>query len=69
MPAQLALQLPTLPSHHSCSATTYSVVKTFYNSTHALGKTMVISLLQPPPEVVQLFDDILLLTDGRVVYQ
>lgn len=36
---------------------------------HALKLTTVISLLQPPPEVVQLFDDILLLTDGHAVYQ
>ena len=34
-----------------------------------MKRTFLISLLQPAPEVVQLFDDILLLTDGRVVYQ
>lgn len=36
---------------------------------HALDRTFLISLLQPAPEVVHLFDDILLLTDGRVIYQ
>lgn len=36
---------------------------------HALERTFLISLLQPAPEVIQLFDDILLLTDGRVIYQ
>jgi hypothetical protein len=31
---------------------------------HALRITTVISLLQPAPEVYNLFDDVLLLTDG-----
>ncbi|KAI3428353.1 hypothetical protein D9Q98_006733 [Chlorella vulgaris] len=50
------------------SATTYSVVQSFVKASHALRKTFLISLLQPAPEVVQLFDDILLLTDGHVIY-
>lgn len=36
---------------------------------HALDRTFLISLLQPAPEVINLFDDLLLLTDGRVIYQ
>ena len=36
---------------------------------HALDRTCLISLLQPAPEVIQLFDDLLLLTDSRVIYQ
>lgn len=50
------------------SATTYSVVKSLRNSCHALSRTIIISLLQPAPEVMQLFDDLLLLTDGQVIY-
>lgn len=50
------------------SATTYSVTQTFLDVTHSLRRTIVISLLQPPPEVFHLFDDVLLLTDGLVVY-
>lgn len=50
------------------SATTFSVIKTFRDVAHALDRTFLISLLQPAPEVVHLFDDILLLTDGRVIY-
>ncbi|KAG6431203.1 hypothetical protein SASPL_109280 [Salvia splendens] len=38
-------------------------------SVHILGGTAVISLLQPAPETYQLFDDIILLSDGRIVYQ
>lgn len=50
------------------SATTYSVTQTFLDVAHSLRRTIVISLLQPPPEVFHLFDDVLLLTDGLVVY-
>ncbi|KAL4434347.1 hypothetical protein ABPG75_000788 [Micractinium tetrahymenae] len=50
------------------SATAYSVIKTFRDVCHSLDRTFLISLLQPAPEVIQLFDDILLLTDGRVIY-
>ncbi|KAL2555629.1 ABC transporter G family member 34 [Forsythia ovata] len=31
--------------------------------------TMIISLLQPAPETFELFDDIILLSEGQVVYQ
>lgn len=30
--------------------------------------TVMMSLLQPPPEVFELFDDVLLLSEGQVVY-
>lgn len=50
------------------SATAYAVVKTFRDVAHGLERTFVISLLQPAPEVVALFDDLLLLTDGVVIY-
>lgn len=35
---------------------------------HALKMTTVISLLQPPPEVFSLFDDLLFLCEGRMLY-
>lgn len=50
------------------SATAYSVIKALRNACHALRTTYMISLLQPPPEVMRLFDDIILLTDGQIVY-
>ena len=43
--------------------------QTFRGVCHALERTFLISLLQPAPEVMDLFDDVLLLTDGRVIYQ
>lgn len=51
------------------SATTYSVVRSLQQSCHALQRTIAISLLQPAPEVMELFDDLLLMTDGKVIYQ
>lgn len=50
------------------SATTYSVVKSLRSIAHSLRKTLIVSLLQPPPEVLGLFDDLMLLTDGRVLF-
>jgi ABC-type multidrug transport system ATPase subunit/ABC-type multidrug transport system permease subunit len=50
------------------SATTYTVTKSLRDTCHALNRTIVISLLQPAPEVINLFDDLLLLTDGKVIY-
>jgi ABC-type multidrug transport system ATPase subunit len=51
------------------SATTFSVVEMLRGACHTLQRTCVISLLQPPPEVMALFDDVLIITDGRVLYQ
>jgi ABC-type multidrug transport system ATPase subunit len=48
------------------SATTYAVVQWFGLATRVLKLNTLISLLQPPPEVYHLFDDVLLLTDGCV---
>ncbi|WVZ73261.1 hypothetical protein U9M48_021589 [Paspalum notatum var. saurae] len=51
------------------SSTTFQIVNSLRQSIHILGCTAVISLLQPAPETYDLFDDILLLSDGQVVYQ
>lgn len=40
----------------------------FLQVTHALKLTTVVSLLQPPPEVYELFDDVMLLTSGQVFF-
>ncbi|KAK1305951.1 Pleiotropic drug resistance protein 3 [Acorus calamus] len=50
------------------SSTTYQIVKALRQSVHILGGTSAISLLQPAPETYDLFDDIILLSDGHVVY-
>ncbi|AES81621.2 pleiotropic drug resistance protein 1 [Medicago truncatula] len=51
------------------SSTTFQVVKSMKQYVHLLNGTAVISLLQPPPETYDLFDDIILLSEGHIVYQ
>ncbi|KAH7652107.1 Sulfate-transporting ATPase protein [Dioscorea alata] len=51
------------------SSTTFQIINSIRQSVHILGGTAVISLLQPAPETYELFDDIILLSDGRIVYQ
>ncbi|KAF3332106.1 ABC transporter G family member 44 [Carex littledalei] len=50
------------------SSTTFQIVRSLKQITSILGQTTVISLLQPAPETFDLFDDIILLSDGHVVY-
>ncbi|KAJ4803787.1 ABC transporter G family member 45 [Rhynchospora pubera] len=51
------------------SETTFGIIKCLQQIVHLMDLTMVISLLQPPPETFELFDDIILLCEGRIVYQ
>ncbi|XWS11862.1 hypothetical protein CRYUN_Cryun37aG0037500 [Craigia yunnanensis] len=51
------------------SSTTFQIVNCLKQSVHILNETAVISLLQPAPETYDLFDDIILLADGWIVYQ
>lgn len=51
------------------SSTTFQIVNCIRQSIHIFNKTAVISLLQPPPETFELFDDIILLSEGHIVYQ
>jgi len=51
------------------SSTTFQIVNSLQQMIHILGGTAVVSLLQPAPETYELFDDIILLSDGIIVYQ
>ncbi|XP_075636399.1 pleiotropic drug resistance protein 2-like isoform X2 [Castanea sativa] len=51
------------------SSTTFQICKFMRQMVHIMEVTMVISLLQPAPEAYDLFDDIILLSEGQVVYQ
>ncbi|KAM3360203.1 hypothetical protein P3S68_019915 [Capsicum galapagoense] len=51
------------------SSTTFQIVKFMRQMVHIMDVTMIISLLQPAPEIYNLFDDIILLSEGKVVYQ
>ncbi|KAG6436108.1 hypothetical protein SASPL_100991 [Salvia splendens] len=51
------------------SSTTFQIVKFMRQMVHIMDVTMVISLLQPAPETFELFDDVILISDGQIVYQ
>ncbi|XP_043695113.1 pleiotropic drug resistance protein 1-like [Telopea speciosissima] len=51
------------------SSTTFQIVNSLKQFIHILNGTAFISLLQPAPETYELFDEIILLSDGQIVYQ
>ncbi|XP_031487459.1 ABC transporter G family member 42-like [Nymphaea colorata] len=51
------------------SSTTYQIVKCLQQIVHLTEGTIFMSLLQPAPETFDLFDDIILLSEGQIVYQ
>lgn len=51
------------------SSTTHQIIKYLRHSTKALDGTTIITLLQPAPETFELFDDIILISEGQIVYQ
>ena len=50
------------------SSTTFQIVNTIRQTIRILGGTAVIALLQPAPKTYELFDEIIVLSDGQVVY-
>lgn len=50
------------------SSTTFQIVKCLQQIVHLTEGTLLMSLLQPAPETFELFDDIILLSEGRIVY-
>lgn len=50
------------------SSTTYQIVACFQQLAHITDATVLISLLQPAPETFDLFDDIILMAEGKIVY-
>ena len=46
------------------SSTTFQIVRNFRDFAHLVGGTVLIALLQPAPEVFDLFDDVMLLSEG-----
>ncbi|KAL3160198.1 hypothetical protein ABBQ32_010959 [Trebouxia sp. C0010 RCD-2024] len=50
------------------SATTFQIMRTLRHFAHLRQATMLIALLQPTPEVYHLFDDIMLLSEGNLVF-
>ncbi|KAI5658381.1 hypothetical protein M9H77_27174 [Catharanthus roseus] len=50
------------------SSTTYQVVACLQHLAHVMSATILVSLLQPAPETFDLFDDIILMAEGKIVY-
>ncbi|XP_031399616.1 ABC transporter G family member 31 [Punica granatum] len=51
------------------SSTTYQIVKCVRNLVHFMDATVLMALLQPAPETFELFDDLVLLSEGYIVYE
>ena len=50
------------------SSTTYQIVACLQQLAHISDATILVALLQPAPETFDLFDDIILMTEGKIVY-
>ncbi|KAE9169499.1 ABC transporter G family member 48, partial [Phytophthora fragariae] len=50
------------------SAATYDICKSLKSAARNFNATVVISLLQPSPEVFELFDDALLMNEGSIMF-
>eukprot|EP00939_MAST-03C_sp_MAST-3C-sp1_P004434 g4434.t1 len=50
------------------SSTAFDIVQSFKRINHVLGYTVVAALLQPPPEVYDLFDKIMLMDAGQIMF-
>ncbi len=46
------------------SSTTFQITRTLREFSHLRAATMLVALLQPTPETYNLFDDIMLLSEG-----
>ncbi|KAK8921126.1 ABC transporter G family member 39 [Platanthera zijinensis] len=51
------------------SSTTFQIVKFIKQMAHVMDGTVLLSLLQPAPEAFELFDDLILLSEGQILYQ
>ncbi|XP_060969402.1 pleiotropic drug resistance protein 3 [Cannabis sativa] len=50
------------------SSTTFQIISCIQHFVHLTEATALISLLQPAPETFDLFDDVMLMTEGKIVY-
>jgi ABC-type sulfate/molybdate transport systems ATPase subunit len=57
------------PSTGLDASATFDITLMILTFTRALRTTVLMSLLQPPPEVFELFDRIVMLDQGEIVYQ
>lgn len=64
-PAMLFLDEPTSGLD---TFTAYTVIKALQNLAHRQGRTIVSTIHQPSSEIFYLFDDLMILAEGKVVY-
>ncbi|CAH2079074.1 unnamed protein product [Thlaspi arvense] len=50
------------------SSTTFQIVACLQHLAHIADATILVSLLQPAPETFELFDDVILMGEGKIVY-
>ncbi|KAF8387704.1 hypothetical protein HHK36_026358 [Tetracentron sinense] len=50
------------------SSTTFQIVACIQHLVHITDATALVSLLQPAPETFDLFDDIILMAEGKIIY-
>ncbi|TVU26737.1 hypothetical protein EJB05_29297, partial [Eragrostis curvula] len=50
------------------SSTTFQIVSCLQHLAHISESTIIVSLLQPSPETYELFDDIILMAEGKIVF-
>ncbi|KAK9673336.1 hypothetical protein RND81_12G161500 [Saponaria officinalis] len=51
------------------SATAFQIVSCIQQLVHITDATALVALLQPAPETYDLFDDVILMAEGKIVYQ
>ena len=50
------------------TSTTHQIISCIQHFVHLSEATAVVSLLQPAPETFDLFDDVILMDEGKIVY-
>lgn len=50
------------------SSTTFQIISCLQHLVHITDATALVALLQPAPETFDLFDDIVLMAEGKIVY-
>ncbi|KAL3515883.1 hypothetical protein ACH5RR_022785 [Cinchona calisaya] len=50
------------------SSTAHQIVACLQQLAHIIDATILVSLLQPTPETLDLFDDLILMSEGKIVY-
>lgn len=50
------------------SSTAFQVIACLQQLAHITDATVLVSILQPAPETFDLFDDVILMTEGKIVY-